>query len=77
MRSPTSAELPSGIGTRPHGAFRQVAITASSVGAQGSAGAAEPLGTGDAGVPEGLLGADDESRGDVGSGSAARAVRDG
>src|SRR5664279_1622247 len=46
VRSPTSADWPSGSGARPQGAVRQVAITDSSVGAHGSLGAWLPLGLG-------------------------------
>jgi len=79
VRSPTRAELPSGIGARPHGVVRQVAMTASSVGAHGSAGAWDPLGGGLAGTePLGLGEGDGDGRpGVLWSGSAARAVSDG
>src|SRR6478609_11911128 len=79
VRSPTSAVAPSGSGASPNGALRQVAITAASVGAQGSVGACDPLGGGLTGAdPCGVLGGVlDCGTGVVWSGIAARAVSDG
>ena len=74
VRSPTSAAVPPGNGARPHGAARQVAITAASVGAHGSGGGVVWPELGDALEP----GADgDGVAGDESRGTAPGAVSDG
>ena len=55
VRSPTSADSPSGSGASPHGAARQVAMTAGSVAAHGSGGGWDSEAGGSAdGDPDGL-----------------------
>ena len=76
VRSPTRADWPSGSGASPHGAVRQVAMTASSVGAHGSVASADPLGDGYGELPEGGT-ADGMAPGVLSSGTTARAVSDG
>ena len=53
VRSVTSADWPPGSTASPHGAFRQAAITAGSVGTQGSGGGADPSGSDDGGSDDG------------------------